>query len=53
MAIIHEHDGEEEIIVTPAEARQGATMVWPLRILILSTLAAGVGWRFFSSHTDR
>lgn len=38
---------EQEIHVTPVEARQGSTMRWPLRILILSTIAAGVGLALF------
>lgn len=40
-------DPEQDIHVTPVEARQGSTMRWPLRILILSTIAAGIGLALF------
>jgi len=42
---IDEH--EEPIHETPEEARSGAMMRWPLRVLILSTIAAAVALGLF------
>jgi hypothetical protein len=38
---------EESIHETPVEARQGEMNRWPLRILVLSTIAAAVGLGLF------
>jgi hypothetical protein len=38
---------QEHVELTPTQARQGAMMRWPLRVLILSTIAAAVGLGLF------